>query len=399
MQKLWIATELFYPEETSTSFILTKIANRLSEKYAVEVVCGNAVYDLHQKSESFTLDSKVRVHRIKGFSGDKNSLVSRSLRFVLLSWSLFFYLYRNVKKGEKVLMVTNPAPLLILVSLLKRWRKIHLVILVHDVFPENTIPAGILSSKESVIYRIFKRIFDKAYSGADELIVLGRDMKKVLAVKTKKFKRKPVIRIIENWSDAEHIYPIPKEKLLPDDSVLKNRVVFQYAGNIGRVQGLLELLEVIKRVNNELLAFYFVGEGAVKNKMKDFVASNGLSNVFFGDAYSREEQAEVLNKADVAFVSLAPGMFGLGVPSKTYNILAAGKPVLYIGEKNTEIDLLVNEKNIGYSFQNAEDLVHFFNNFNENSVSDLEIKKINARNVAESEFSESVILNKFYESI
>lgn len=399
MQKLWIATELFYPEETSTSFILTKIANRLSEKYTVEVVCGNAVYDLHQKSESFTLDSKVRVHRIKGFSGDKNSLVSRSLRFVLLSWSLFFYLYRNVKKGEKVLMVTNPAPLLILVSLLKRWRKIHLVILVHDVFPENTIPAGILSSKESVIYRIFKRIFDKAYSGADELIVLGRDMKKVLAVKTKKFKRKPVIRIIENWSDAEHIYPIPKEKLLPDDSVLKNRVVFQYAGNIGRVQGLLELLEVIKRVNNELLAFYFVGEGAVKNKMKDFVASNGLSNVFFGDAYSREEQAEVLNKADVAFVSLAPGMFGLGVPSKTYNILAAGKPVLYIGEKNTEIDLLVNEKNIGYSFQNAEDLVHFFNNFNENSVSDLEIKKINARNVAESEFSESVILNKFYESI
>lgn len=399
MQKLWIATELFYPEETSTSFILTKIANRLSEKYAVEVVCGNAVYDLHQKSESFTLDSKVRVHRIKGFSGDKNSLVSRSLRFVLLSWALFFYLYRNVKKGEKVLMVTNPAPLLILVSLLKRWRKIYLVILVHDVFPENTIPAGILSSKKSVIYRIFKRIFDKAYSGADELIVLGRDMKKVLAEKTKKFKRKPVIRIIENWSDAEHIYPIPKEGLLPDDSVLKNRVVFQYAGNIGRVQGLLELLEVIKRVNNERLAFYFVGEGAVKNKMKDFVASNGLSNVFFGDAYSREEQAEVLNKADVAFVSLAPGMFGLGVPSKTYNILAAGKPVLYIGEKNTEIDLLVNEKNIGYSFQNAEDLVHFFNNFNENSVSDLEIKKINARNVAESEFSESVILNKFYESI
>ena len=95
MDNLWIATELFYPEQTSTSFILTKIANRLSEKYSVKVICGQPVYDKkEEKTSAFTLNSEVSVHKIKGFSGDKNSLVFRSFRLVFLSFSIFFYLQK-----------------------------------------------------------------------------------------------------------------------------------------------------------------------------------------------------------------------------------------------------------------------------------------------------------------
>lgn len=401
MKNLWIATELFYPEETSTSFILTKIANQLSDKYSVKVVCGDPVYDKNNKSESFTLNSNVFVHRIKGFTGNKDSLISRSLRFIFLSFSIFFYLFKNVKKGEKVFIVTNPAPLILLISILKRLKKIELIILVHDVFPENTIPAGIIKSESSFLYKILRTIFDKAYSKADKLIVLGRDMQIMIENKTQRFKNNPKIEIIENWGDTENIRPLYKDEVFENNSSLKDKVVFQYAGNIGRVQGLLELLEIIKKVANDKLAFYFVGEGAVKQKMKEYVELNKMQNVYFSDAYSREEQLSVLNKADVAFISLAEGMFGLGVPSKTYNILSAGKPILYLGEKNSEIDLLVKEKNIGYSFQHnqKEELLHFFNSFNENSVLDLKIKKENARKVAEQEFSEKIILNKFYQTI
>lgn len=401
MKNLWIATELFYPEETSTSFILTKIANQLSDKYSVKVVCGDPVYDKNNKSESFTLNSNVFVHRIKGFTGNKDSLISRSLRFIFLSFSIFFYLFKNVKKGEKVFIVTNPAPLILLISILKRLKKIELIILVHDVFPENTIPAGIIESESSFLYKILRSIFDKAYSKADRLIVLGRDMQIMIENKTQRFKNNPKIEIIENWGDTENIRPLSKDEVFENNSSLKDKVVFQYAGNIGRVQGLLELLEIIKMVTNDKLAFYFVGEGAVKQKMKEHVELNKIQNVYFGDAYSREEQLSVLNKADIAFISLAKGMFGLGVPSKTYNILSAGKPILYLGEKNSEIDLLVKEKNIGYSFQHdqKEELLRFFNSFNENSVLDLKIKKENARKVAEQEFSEQIILNKFYQTI
>ncbi|WP_336690990.1 MULTISPECIES: glycosyltransferase family 4 protein [unclassified Chryseobacterium] len=401
MKNLWIATELFYPEETSTSFILTKIANRLSEKYDVKVVCGDPVYDKQKKSSHFSLDSRVNVHRIKGWGGNKNSLLSRSLRFVFLSLSIFFYLWKNVKKGEKVFMVTNPAPLILLVSILKRLKKIELIILVHDVFPENTIPAGIIKSEKSALYRVLRSIFDKAYSKADLLITLGRDMQQVIEAKIRKYNRHSKIEIIENWGDTEGIYPLLKEEVLNEDSSLKDRIIFQYAGNLGRVQGLIELLHIIKKVKNNRLVFHFVGEGAVKNTMLEYVEENKLKNVFFDGAYSREDQLQVLNKADVSFVSLAPKMFGLGVPSKTYNILAAGKPVLYVGEKNSEIDLLLREENIGYSFQHFEEqnILDFFNSFDETSVQELEIMKQKARKVAEEKFSEEIILNKFYNII
>ncbi|PTT71825.1 MULTISPECIES: glycosyltransferase family 4 protein [unclassified Chryseobacterium] len=401
MKNLWIATELFYPEETSTSFILTKIANRLSEKYHVKVVCGDPVYDKQKKSSHFSLDSRVNVHRIKGWGGNKNSLLSRSLRFVFLSLSIFFYLWKNVKKGEKVFMVTNPAPLILLLSILKRFKKIELIILVHDVFPENTIPAGIIKSEKSVLYRVLRSIFDKAYSKADLLITLGRDMQKVIEAKIRKYNRRSKIEIIENWGDTEGIYPLLKEGVFNEDSSLKDRIIFQYAGNLGRVQGLIELLHIIKKVKNDRLAFHFVGEGAVRDTMIEYVKENQLTNVFFDGAYSREEQLQVLNKADVSFVSLAPKMFGLGVPSKTYNILAAGKPVLYVGEKNSEIDLLLRDENIGYSFQHFEEqkILDFFNSFDETSVKELELMKENARKVAEEKFSEEIILNKFYNII
>ncbi len=398
MDNLWIATELFYPEQTSTSFILTKIANRLSDKHSVKVVCGQPVYDKNIKETGyFTLNSNIFVHRIKGLSGNKNSLFFRTLRFVLLSLSMFFYLLKNVKKGEKILIVTNPAPLVLLISVLKKVKKIELIILVHDVFPENTVPAGILNPK-SLVYQFIKRVFDKAYSNADKLIVLGRDMQKVIENKIKKYTKTSKISIIENWGDIHGIYPVSKDKVFDTQSPLKNKIIFQYAGNMGRVQGLLELLEIIRNVDNENLAFYFVGEGAVKKTMVDYVENYQLKNVYFDGSYSREDQLSVLNKSDIAFVSLAEGMFGLGVPSKAYNILASGKPILYIGEENSEIDLLIKEKGIGYSFTHyqKEDLIRFFNFFNEEMTEDLELKKKNARRAAEENFSEEIILNKFY---
>ncbi len=233
------------------------------------------------------------------------------------------------------------------------------------------------------------------------LITLGRDMQKVIRGKIRKYNSTSKIEIIENWGDIESIYPMSKQDVFHDDSPIKNKIIFQYAGNIGRVQGLLELLQVIKKVNNERLVFYFVGEGAVKQSMIEYVKDNQMKNVYFDGGYSREDQLSVLNKADVSFVSLAPKMFGLGVPSKTYNILAAGKPILYIGEKNSEIDLLVREENIGYSFQHfeKEKLLDFFNSFDENSITDLKLKKEKARQIAETKFSEKIILNKFYNII
>lgn len=390
MKRLWIVTELFYPEETSTAFILTKIANHLAEGMDVNVICGPSSYegDGTCAHEGDGLDRRVKVHRVSETKLDKNSLPKRLLRFIMLTWKLTRAMRKRVSDGDEVLVVTNPAPILLSVASMRRRRNFTLSLLVHDVFPENTIPAGIIKSGRSLLYRMLKGWFDKSYAAADRLIVLGRDMKDVVCCKIGTA-LSDKITIIENWADVEGIKPIEQSGA--------EKVVLQYAGNLGRVQGLMELLNYVKTADNKDLEFAFYGTGAVKPAMEKFVQDNEMGNVSFFSSYKRNEQQRVLNACDLAIVTLADGMYGLGVPSKTYNILAAGKPVLFIGDEQSEIALLIKEHGLGYVFKSSdsEAITEFLRGLSVESLPALrEMGKL-SRDVAVSMYSQEVILNKF----
>ena len=146
--KLWIVTELFYPDQTSTSYILSKIADKMTEKYEVTVITNS---DLYQKNNFispsyFSIRKEIKILRVKTKQRDKNNLIQRTIKFISLSLKLSKLLWKKVAYGEKVLIVTNPAPLMILTALIKKIKRIKLFILIHDVFPENTIPTGIIKS-------------------------------------------------------------------------------------------------------------------------------------------------------------------------------------------------------------------------------------------------------------
>lgn len=376
-QRLWIVTELFPPDETSTSYILGKIANAMVLKYRVGVICGPKIYDKRKKldkNNSFRLDESIEVHRTEGAGLDKNTIRGKVLSFLLMSQRIMALVRKYVRKGDKVLMVTNPAPMVPLMARFKKKVGFELNILVHDVFPENTKPAGL----KLPMYGLFKHVFDKAYAKADQLIALGRDMHDVLRQKVESCPsicsgtgNSPKITIIENWADIENIKPQP---------MLEGKIVLEYAGNIGRVQSLDKVMDMLP--DNVELHLY--GTGAMEEKLK----ARRQKNVFFHGPYFRSQQNEVLAACDIALVTLQEGMYGLGVPSKTYNILASGRPVLFLGPKDSEIDLLVREKGIGYC--------EWPKNWDKAELAEMGKR---ARELAEKEYSEKVILNKFLEQV
>ena len=279
-----------------------------------------------------------------------------------------------------------------LVSKLRKKKNFELNILVHDVFPENTEPAGLKLPK--IAYNILKNIFDKAYSRADQLIAIGRDMKQVLEQKVRHFGHQPKTIVIENWADLDIVSPM-NIPMHPDKFVL------EYAGNIGRVQGLQAMAEDIKTAGNDKMEFHLWGTGAEENNLKEYAQKHGMKNVVFHGAYLRSKQSEVINCCDLALVTLTEGMFGLGVPSKTYNIMAAGKALLFIGESNSEIGLLVKEKGIGYVFEpsDREGIVKFISNLSVEKRTEFKEIGQRARKVAEAEYAKDIILNKFVEAI
>lgn len=368
---LWIVTELFPPDETSTSYILGEIANAMSKKYQVKVICGPEIYDKRKKLDKnnhFCLDKSIEVFRANGADLDKNTTKGKALSFLIMSKRINSLVKQHIRKEDKVLMVTNPAPLVVLMSRLKKKVGFELNILVHDVFPENTKPAGL----KLPLYGMIKHIFDKAYSRADQLIVLGRDMKDVLEKKVLNCSVNiPKITIIENWADINGIKPQP----MPQE-----KIVLEYAGNIGRVQGLNKVIEQLP----ESVDFHIYGTGAMEETLKKM----NHPRVFFHGPYLRSQQNEVLSACHIALVTLQDGMYGLGVPSKTYNILASGRPVLFFGPKDSEIDLLVREKQIGYCGWPEK--------WDKNELMKMGER---ARELAINEYSETTILNKFIKAI
>jgi colanic acid biosynthesis glycosyl transferase WcaI len=91
-----------------------------------------------------------------------------------------------------------------------------------------------------------------------------------------------------------------------------------------------------------------VGAGARRGEVEHDIASRGLRNVTLLPPVAREELSASLNAADVAVVAMRAGMSGISVPSRLYNILAAGRPVIAIADSDSEIAMVVREENIGW---------------------------------------------------
>lgn len=388
-QTLWIVSELFPPEETSTAYILGNVANTMVEKYNVKVICGPEVYDKRKKidyNHVLQIDPSIEICRVHIPVVDKNTIKGKAEGIISSSYKIAKEIRRRVKREDKVLVVTNPFPIILFAAKLKNEIGFELNILVHDIFPENAKPANVYVPFKSLV----KRMFAWAYSKADLCIVLGRDMKDLLSNKLTSFNHKPKIVIIENWGDVVNI--IPKERNENDS------IIIEYAGNLGRGQGLMRFLDNFKEAGNGQLQFDLYGTGAVEDSLKKKAAEEDISHVHFNGSYFRSQQNEVLNSCDMALVTLATGTYGIGVPSKTYNIMASGKAIIYIGDPDSEIYLLVRERNIGFAFSSEDDdgVKKFLSELKREDLPLIREMGKKARLIAVEEFSKEKILNKFF---
>lgn len=396
--KTWIVTEIYYPVLTSTGYIITVIAEHLAKNNDnINVICTGSKYNEINNFEFVKKETKnnVNIHRVNTGNISKNNIALRIIRLLWSSLMLFKKTLQNIEKGDTLLVVTNPAFFLILLPIIKKIKKIEYSILVHDVFPENLVAVGKIK-KTSILYKLIKSIFDWSYSLSNTCIVIGRDMTKLIQEKTK---HKTKIVFIPNWADVSEVFPIEKVMTKMINTLdIKDKFIFQFAGNLGYAQGLDNILEAIKLIGNKNFHFLFIGTGAKAETIKNFIKNNSQNNVTLVDFQNRDEQNDFLNACDISIVTLSEGMFGLGVPSKSYNIMAAGKPIIFVGDKHSEIGLCVKEFNIGWVVEpnNPKSLRDTFLKASEDANSFEEIK-IRSRQIAETHFAKDFILNKYTE--
>ncbi len=387
-KRIVVITEYFYPAERNDAILLTKIVKTFSNLNNVEVICTS---ELGEKKELEFLVGKI--HRLKNLNIKSKRLIPRILKLSYLTFKLIFKSIFFLKNGDRVFIVTNPVFLLPFIVFLKKIKKFEITLLVYDIFPENLIATNLLH-ENNIIYKVLKNIYSLSYNNIDKLIVIGRDMKEFIKEKTNNTKE---VFLIENWCDYEKIIPMRKE----DNNIIKNlnlqdKIVFSFVGNFGLVQGIQNLLEASSLVKNKNFILLFIGDGSEKNKIEQFIKYNNKNNVIYAGKYPNNEENIFLNACDISLISLDESMYGLGVPSKTYYNMSAGKPLLYIGCRYSEVGRVIIDNQIGWvcESRNPKKLANLIDEICREKDSFLKIGN-KSRETLIKYYSEEVILSKY----
>jgi glycosyltransferase involved in cell wall biosynthesis len=164
------------------------------------------------------------------------------------------------------------------------------------------------------------------------------------------------IRVIPNWSDGQAVYPVPAERNeLRRSWGLGNSFVVGYSGNLGRVHDIDTVSQAIERLRDHPgLSFVFVGGGSGYKALRDRIVDLAPETTQFRPYQPRNFLHLSLSAPDVHLVSLAPEMEGFAFASKLYGVLAAGRPVIFIGVRDGEVARLVQEAGCGISVESGD---------------------------------------------
>ena len=154
---------------------------------------------------------------------------------------------------------------------------------------------------------------------------------------------------IANWADGRQIRPLESDdNEFLDRHGLRGRFVVMYSGNLGTVHEFETILEIIRQTQvYPDIAYCFIGDGPQKVFLVETIRREGFQNVLFLPYEMKERLRFSLTAADLHLVSLRREMAGLSVPSKLYGIMAAGRPILFIGPEQSESAILIHEAQCG----------------------------------------------------
>ena len=296
----------------------------------------------------------VEVHRFAMYREGKNAVL-RAFRYFLIS---VVQLWKGIwaKDIDLIYVASTPPTQGALAALVKKFKKVPFVYNLQDIFPDSLAGTG-LAKKGGLLWKIGRTIENFTYRNADKIIVISQDFKKNIMAKGVPEDK---IVVVYNWVDQNAVKDIPRSenKLFAMYGLDPSKFYVTYNGNIGLTQNMDMLLEVAKALEaNEDIQFVLVGNGAYLEDVKRIIAERNVQNVTLLPFQPYEEISHVFSLGDVSLVISKPGVGANSVPSKTWSIMSASRPVLANFDEN-ELKSIIEKNNCGI-FTKAGDKVAF----------------------------------------
>ncbi|MGP7818699.1 glycosyltransferase family 4 protein [Niallia sp. 01092] len=352
MKKITFVINYFYPDFDSTAQLMTELCKELQQDFQISVIAAqpkNAGEIGKKKRLEKGYLENIEINWIRLPKVNKMSKISR------IKYIFTYFFYANLalirEKNVDIIYTISTPPVLggLIGTIGKFIKRTKHVYNIQDFNPEQA--AAVSFTKNELIFKAAKTIDKLNCKFSDHIVVVGNDMSETLK---NRFSNKsiPEHTIINNWTDEKEIIPLEKSndqvKNFLQQYNLENKFIVMYSGNIGLYYDLENIIKITKEFKEyKDLVFVFIGEGAVKKQMQQFIKENRLENTAFIPFQPKEFIKYSLNAADVHFVVNQKGIKGVSVPSKIYGVLAAGKPIIGVLEQGSEAQRIIDESNSG----------------------------------------------------
>lgn len=347
------------PEVTADTHLENDLIEALvSKKIKVLVICPTPTRGIDEETyhqyktarHEISANGLVETFRFIAPREHRNP-IGRALRYF---WCHFASLKMAKKVGQfdAIYCVSTPPTQGLLARRIKAWnwkknKKISkITYYLEDIFPDTLVSSGI-SSQNSLFYKLGRLIEKKTYSSVDNIVVLSEMAKDNLLEKDVPSEK---IQIVPSWIDLSSIKSIDKQANFLFDQYGINREFFivLYAGNLGESQNVEMLIDVAKQMSHfSTICFIIVGSGGnelvLKQKSKDLKCDN----IVFIPLQKLELASYVYSLGDVDLIMCKKGFGSSALPSKTWTIMAASKPIIGSYDIESDFAKIILDSNSG----------------------------------------------------
>jgi len=252
----------------------------------------------------------------------------------------------QTRAGDIVVLKTDPPLIGLVIGPASRFKRATVVHWLQDLFPEAVEAASLVTSPvRARCVQALTRLRDRELGKADGIVTIGRNMQSRLQAATRGGAR---CVIIPNAADGEVIKPVPLQR--------SRRLTVGYCGTLGRMHDVETLHRAIDATTSpdRGIDWRFVGSGVGMTLLRQALAEHAPPSVSFAPSRPSSQVSQMLGEMDVHIVSLRAEADGISLPSKLYGILAAGRPVVFIGPPESEIAQLIASHDLGVAIDNGD---------------------------------------------
>jgi colanic acid biosynthesis glycosyl transferase WcaI len=341
LRKLVVVSQHFPPDSSTTAAIIANIAEHLAIEVPVLIISGT--------SGSATNDSthlkQPAIVELRNRMPAKAALFRRAVAEAVFAVRAFWAVLIRARSGDMLLTVTTPfmAPYAVVAA--AKLRRANSVLIMHDLYPDALVAAGLLR-RDSLAARMIRGANTLMFRALNAVVIIGRDTEQHLAHYGEATRGKTYF--IPNWATlVPEVRPAASDN--PYRLLCKGRFIVGLSGNLGFTHDPVVVFEAASLLRADpTIHFLLSGWGVGFEKLRVMQSEAKLPNVTLVERVLDEDLEQLLSAADVWVIPYRKNVAGVSIPSRFYNLLAVGRPVVLVSEPDAEAALTIAENDLGW---------------------------------------------------